>query len=167
MSMSLSMQCHQNIPYGDRTSFTFSEFGPQESLDRRHMVFGNSFGWVLSISMCVQNFYPNIPYGPRIMGNFHVFTHWTSAKPRPMDNGILQSLGLDLVSINGHAKLFIKLFHKVQEIGPFSLFQNLNLGKSSTDEIWHLKNSRIESINTLSKSSNRSLGKFKILVKVS
>ena len=49
---------------------------------------------------------------------------WTSAKPRPMTNGIWQSLGLDLVNIN-----FITIFHSVQEIGPFSRFQNLELGK--------------------------------------
>ena len=69
-----------------------------------HMAFGNPSGWVLSISMCVQNFYQNISHGSRVMGNFHVFTVWTSAKPRPMDSGILQSLGLDLININGHAK---------------------------------------------------------------
>ena len=38
-------------------------------------------------------------------------------------------------------------FIKLQEIGPVSLFHNLDLGKTSTDEIWHLKNLRIESIN--------------------
>ena len=32
---------------------------------------------------------------------------------------------------------FIKIFHTVQEIGPFSLFQNLALGKSSTDDKCH------------------------------
>ena len=42
---------------------------------------------------------------------------------------------------------FIKQFHKVQEIGPVLLFQNLDLGKFSTDEIWPLKSLRIESIN--------------------
>ena len=40
---------------------------------------------------------------------------------------------------------FIKLFHKVQEIGPIS--QNVDLGKVSTDEIWYLKSLRIEFIN--------------------
>ena len=29
---------------------------------------------------------------------------------------------------------FIIIFHSVQEIGPFSLFQNLELGKTSTDK---------------------------------
>ena len=30
--------------------------------------------------------------------------------------------------------VFITIFHSAQEIGPFSLFQNLELGKASTDE---------------------------------
>ena len=29
---------------------------------------------------------------------------------------------------------FIKIFYSVKEIGPFSLFQNLELGKTSTDK---------------------------------
>ena len=32
---------------------------------------------------------------------------------------------------------FIKIFHSVQEIGPFSLFQNLALDKASTDDKCH------------------------------
>ena len=32
---------------------------------------------------------------------------------------------------------FITIFHSVQEIGPFSLFQNLEVGKASTDEKCH------------------------------
>ena len=31
----------------------------------------------------------------------------------------------------------IQIFHSVQEIGPFSLFQNLALGKASTDDKCH------------------------------
>ena len=32
----------------------------------------------------------------------------------------------------------IKIFHSVQEIGLFSLFQNLNLGNASANPKWHL-----------------------------
>ena len=32
---------------------------------------------------------------------------------------------------------FITIFRSVQEIGPFSLFQHLELGKTLTDEKWH------------------------------
>ena len=33
---------------------------------------------------------------------------------------------------------FIKIFHSVQEIGLFSLFQNLNLGNASANPKWYL-----------------------------
>ena len=33
---------------------------------------------------------------------------------------------------------FIKIFHSVQEIGLFSIFQNLNLGNASANPKWHL-----------------------------
>ena len=52
---------------------------------------------------------------------------------------IWQSLCLDLVISNMYAN-FIKILQKFQEIGPVSLFhyfQNLNLGKSSTDDKCH------------------------------
>ena len=49
-----------------------------------------------------------------------------------MLNIILQFLELDLVNINVYA-YFITIFFTVLEIGSFSLFQNLELGKASTD----------------------------------
>ena len=57
---------------------------------------------LVSINM-YANSYQNIPYGSRVMGNFHFFTVWTSAKPPLMENGIWQS-GLDLVNINVYAE---------------------------------------------------------------
>ena len=36
---------------------------------------------------------------------------------------------------------FITIFHSVQEIGPFSLFQNLALGKASTNDKCHFATS--------------------------
>ena len=65
----------------------FSEFEPRQKLDQSQMSFDNHMGYILSISMCMQN--------------------------------------------------FITIFHSVQEIGPFSLFQNLELGRASTDEKCH------------------------------
>ena len=62
----------------------FSEFEPRQKLNQPQMSFDNLMGYILSISMCRQN--------------------------------------------------FITIFHSVQEIGPFSLFQNLELSKTSTDE---------------------------------
>ena len=65
----------------------FSEFEPRQNLDQSQMSFDYLMGYIMSISMCVQN--------------------------------------------------FISIFHSVQEIGPFSLFQNLEFGKASTDEKCH------------------------------
>ena len=42
---------------------------------------------------------------------------------------------------------FIIIFHSVQEIGPFSLFQNLELGKASTDEKYHVTISWVDLVN--------------------
>ena len=40
----------------------------------------------------------------RVMANFHIFTIWTSAKPRPQKNDILQSPRLAFVKINVYGK---------------------------------------------------------------
>ena len=51
-----------------------------------------------------------------------------------MLNGICKSIGIDRVNINVYAK-----FHQnVQELGQVSLFQNLDLGKASTNNKCHL-----------------------------
>ena len=65
----------------------FSEFEPRQNLDLSQISFDNLIGYILSISMCMQN--------------------------------------------------FITIFHSVQEVAPFSLFQNLELDKASTDEKCH------------------------------
>ena len=62
----------------------FSEFKPRQNLDLTQISCDNLIGYILSVSMCMQN--------------------------------------------------FITLFFTVLEIGPFSLFQNLELGKASTDK---------------------------------
>ena len=65
----------------------FSEFEPRQQLSQSQMSFDNLMGYILSISICMQN--------------------------------------------------FTTIFHSVQEIAPLSLFQNLELGKSSTNEKCH------------------------------
>ena len=74
---------YQNIPKRsrDRASSTFFQ---NLNLDQSQVSFDNLIGYILSISMSMQN--------------------------------------------------FITIFFTVQEIRPFSLFQNLDLGKASTDE---------------------------------
>ena len=69
-----------------------------------------------------------------------------------MKKDISQSLGLDLVNINVYA---IKIFHSVQEIRPFSLFQNLALGKASTDDKCHFAIvSLVQNLNLGKNSTN-------------
>ena len=65
----------------------FLEFEPRQKLNQSKMSFDNLMGYILSISMCMQN--------------------------------------------------FLTIFHSVQEIAPLSLFQNLELGKASTNEKCH------------------------------
>ena len=50
----------------------------------------------------------------------------------PFDNHLGYILSIPMCVQN-----FIKIFHSVQEIRPFSLFQNLALGKASTDDKCH------------------------------
>ena len=48
----------QNIPFSsrDRAIFTFSEFEPRQHLGQSQMTFDNPLGYILSISMRMQNF---------------------------------------------------------------------------------------------------------------
>ena len=160
-----------------------SEFEPRQNLDQSQMSFDNLIGYILSVSMCMQNFI-TIFVTVQEIEPFSLFGIWSSAKPRPRINVILQFLGLDLFNLKLSAKLYqnipnglrvkfhffsefeprqnpdqsqmsfdnlmgyilsipmwmqnsITIFHSVQEIGPFSLFQNLEFGKTSTDKQWH------------------------------
>ena len=79
---------YQNIPKDSRDT---AKFGPRQSLDQWQMAFDNTLGYILSISMRMQN--------------------------------------------------FIKIFHSVQEIGPVSLIQNLDLVIASTDLKCHFATS--------------------------
>ena len=82
VSINVSAKFYQNIPNGLRLKFE-----PRQNLDQSQMSFDYLVGYIMSISMCMQN--------------------------------------------------FIIIFHSVQEKGAFSLFQNLELGKASTDERCH------------------------------
>ena len=93
----------------------FSEFGARQKLNQSQMSFDSLMGYVLSISICMQNF----------ITIFHsVFRIWSSAKPRPMKNVISQSLGLDLVNINVYATVYqnIPLSLRDMTIFTFSEF---------------------------------------------
>ena len=99
-------KCHFAI-----VSLFFPEFEPRQKLNQSQVSFDNLMGYILSISVCMQN--------------------------------------------------FITIFHSVQEIAPLSLFQNLELGKASTNEKCHFAISWARSCqyqclrNSLSKYSTR------------
>ena len=66
----------------------------------------------------------------------HFFRIWRSAKPRPMISVILQFLGLDLFNIKLSAKFYQNIPNGLRV--NFHCFQNLNLGKTSTNPKCHL-----------------------------
>ena len=70
------------------------------------------------------------------IGPFSLFTIWHSAKPRPAINVILQFIGLDLFNIKLSAKFYQNIPNGL--IINFHFFQNLNLGKLSTNPKFHL-----------------------------
>ena len=52
-----------------------------------------------------------------------------------------------IMSISMCMQNFIIIFHSVQEVWPFSLFQNLELGKTSTDEKCHFQSLGLDLVN--------------------
>ena len=58
VNINVYTKVYQNIPLNsrDRAIFTFSEFEPRQRLGQTQMTFDNLLGYILSISMCMQNF---------------------------------------------------------------------------------------------------------------
>ena len=58
VNINVCTKVYQNIPLGsrDRAIFTFSEFEPRQRLSQSQMTFDNLLGYILSISMRMQNF---------------------------------------------------------------------------------------------------------------
>ena len=81
-----------------------SEFEPRQNLDQSQISFDNLMGYILSISMCMQNLM-TIFHSVQEIGPYHFFIIWSSAKPQAMKNVISQSLGLALVNINVDATI--------------------------------------------------------------
>ena len=99
VNINVSAKFYQNIPNGLRVKFhCFSEFEPRQNLDLSQMSFDYLMGYIMSISMYMQNFI-TIFHLVQEIGPFSLFHNLELAKPRPMKNVISQSLGLDLVNI--------------------------------------------------------------------
>ena len=57
VNINVSSKFYQNIPNGLRVKLSlFSEFEPRQNLVISQMSFKNLIGYILSISMCMQNF---------------------------------------------------------------------------------------------------------------
>ena len=58
VNINVYTKVYQNIPLSsrDRAIFTFLEFEPRQRLGQSQMTFGNLLGYILSISMRMQNF---------------------------------------------------------------------------------------------------------------
>ena len=87
VNITVSAKFYQNIPNGLRVKISlFSEFEPRQNLDQSQMSFDYFMGYIMAISMCMQNFIT-------IFHSVHFFRIRSLAKPRPMKNVISQSLG--------------------------------------------------------------------------
>ena len=130
-------KCYQNIPLSlrDRAIFTF--FRIWRSAKPRPMI--NVILQLLDLDLVNINMsakiYQSIQNGLRV--NFHCFQ-----KSEPRQNLDQSQMSFDylmdfIMSVSMCMQDFIKIFHSVQEIGPLSLLQNMELGKASTDEKCH------------------------------
>ena len=56
VNINISAKFYQNFANGLRDKFDFSEFEPRQNLDQSQMSFDYLMGYIMSISMCLQNF---------------------------------------------------------------------------------------------------------------
>ena len=72
-------------------------------------------------------------YSKRFKSCFTFFSEFEPRQNLEQSQMLFDNLNGYILSIPMCMQNFITIFHLVQEIGPFSLFQNLELGKTSTD----------------------------------
>ena len=94
-------------------------------------------GYVMSISMCMQNFI-TIFHSVLEISPFSLFQYLELGKASTDEKCHFAISWARSCLYQSLCKMFIQLFHSVQEIGLFSLFQNLNLGNASANPKWHL-----------------------------
>ena len=101
------------------------------------MPFDNLLGYILSISMCMQSFI-TIVHSVRPFSLFQNLELGTDSSDIKCHFAIswarFGNPSVYIMSIVMGMQNFIKIYQKVQEIGPVSLFQNLELGKASPDK---------------------------------
>ena len=97
----------------------FSEYEPRQNLDGSQMSFDYLIGYIMSISMCMQNFI-TVFHSVQEIGPFSLYRIWSSVQPRPMKNVISQSLGLDLDNINVYAEVYQYIPHSSKDKAIFT-----------------------------------------------
>ena len=133
-------QIFQNVSR-DRASFTvlfFSFFRIWTSTKPRtiQMTFDNLLSYIFSISTCMQNFI-TIFHSVRLFSLFQNLELGTASTDVKCHFAIswarFGNPSVKIMPIVMCMQNYIKIYQKVQEIGSVSLFQNLNLGKTSTN----------------------------------
>ena len=144
--------CHHNIPFSSRDRAIFT-FGKASSDEKCHF----TISWARSeMSMFTQKFF-KLFNSVQEMVSFSLFQNLALsrastddkchfaivspfAEPRQIHNQFQMSfdnLMVYTLLISMCLQNFITIFHSIQEIGPFSLFQNLELDKALADEKCH------------------------------
>ena len=150
---------HHNIPLSsrDRAIFTFSEFGAWQNLDRHDILqslWARSCQYqclrrsLIKIFQYVQEIRPFSLFQNLLLGKastddkchfaiFSLFSEFESRQKLNQSQMSFDNLMGYILSISMCMQNFITIFPSVQEIAPLSLFQNLELGKASTNEKYH------------------------------
>ena len=120
---------------------TFSEFEPRQILIQCQMTLGNFLGVMMNDiwqSICLDLVNRNVnakllsKYTKRFKryGQVHFYLEFEPKQNLDQSQMTFDNLLGYILSISMCMRNFITLFHSVQEIRPFSLFQSLELGKS-------------------------------------
>ena len=121
VNINVSAKFYQNIANFLRIKFhLFSEFGPRQNLDQSQMSFDYLMSYIMSISMCMQNFII-IFHSVQETESFSLFQNLELG--RPMKNVISQSLGLDFVNINVYAKVYQNIPLSSRDRAIFTFFR--------------------------------------------
>ena len=101
----------------------FSKFESRQKLNQSQMSFDNLMAYILSISMCMQNFI-TIFHSVQEIAPLSLFQNLELGKAFTNENVISQSLGLHLVNINVYATVYqnIPLTWRDRAIFTFSEF---------------------------------------------
>ena len=114
----------------------FSGFEPWQKLNQSQKSVDNLMGYILSISMCMQNFITIFHSVQEIAPLSFFFRIWSSSKPRPTKTVVSQSLWLDLVNINVYAIVYQKIPLSLRDRVIFT-FSEFGARQTSTDAKCH------------------------------